>query len=125
MKKSPLLCPCGSNLIYEKCCGAFHQQQAIAPTAEALMRSRYSAYVFELTPYLLDSWHTSARPATLEFTPQLKWVGLDVIRHEQIDKDHAIVEFIARYKINGRAHKMHEISRFVLESGRWFYVDGE
>ncbi len=88
------------------------------------MRSRYTAYVLMCEPYLLASWHASTRPASLDSSPT-QWIGLTVKRHERQDASHAIVEFIARYKINGRAHRLHETSRFICEGGRWFYVDGD
>ncbi len=90
------------------------------------MRSRYTAYTQLREDYLLQTWHPSTRPASLGLAEEAptKWLGLDVKRHEQQDADHAIVEFIARYKVNGRAHRLHEVSRFVCEEGRWFYVDG-
>ncbi len=120
-------CPCGSGKAYAACCGR-HLDGGVPPaTAEALMRSRYSAYALGNAPYLLDSWHASTRPAALDLAGQaaLKWIGLKVLRHEQPDDGHAIVEFVARYKVNGRAFKMQETSRFVREGGRWFYVDGD
>ena len=90
------------------------------------MRSRYSAFVLGLTGYLLATWHTSTRPATLApDEPGLRWLGLQVRHHTPIDADHAMVEFVARSKQGGRAHRLHETSRFVREGGRWFYVDGE
>ncbi len=91
------------------------------------MRSRYSAYVALRDDYLMATWHPTTRPATLGLANDAptKWLGLDVRRHEPSDADHAIVEFIARYKVNGRAQRLHETSRFVREDGRWFYVDGE
>jgi len=90
------------------------------------MRSRYSAYVRELRDYLLASWHPSQRPASLEGNePGLKWLGLDVKRHQQQDADHATVEFVARSKLGGRAQRLHETSRFVRERGAWYYLDGE
>lgn len=91
------------------------------------MRSRYTAYTLLKEDYLLATWHPSTRPAALslaEETPT-KWLGLEVKRREQQDADHAIVEFVARYKVNGRAHRLHEVSHFVREAGQWFYVDGE
>lgn len=89
------------------------------------MRSRYSAFVLKLDPYLLATWHPDHRPETLDLTEdKTQWLGLQVKRHVLDTPDTAIVEFVARYKINGRAHRLHEISRFVLEDGRWFYVDG-
>ena len=90
------------------------------------MRSRYCAYVLGLRDYLLDTWHPSTRPASIEPDPPgLKWLGLDVKRHQQLDSDHAIVEFVARSKLAGRAQRLHETSRFVREGGRWTYVDGD
>jgi SEC-C motif-containing protein len=96
-----------------------------APTAEALMRSRYSAFVLDRTDYLLDTWHSTTRPSTIEPNPSgLRWLGLEVRRHDTIDAEHATVEFIARNKLGGRAQRLHELSRFVLEGERWFYADG-
>ncbi len=89
------------------------------------MRSRYSAFVLGHADYLLATWHPSTRPAAIEADPPgLKWLGLDVRRHEVQDADHATVEFVARSKLGGRAHRLHETSRFVREGGRWYYVDG-
>lgn len=126
MAKLETTCPCGSNKTYAACCGPYLDDTAIAPTAEALMRSRYSAFTMMREDYLLATWHASTRPDTLGLTEDTagKWLGLQVKRHEQQDAEHAIVEFVARHKIGGRAHRLHEVSRFVREDGRWFYVDG-
>lgn len=89
------------------------------------MRSRYSAFVLGLRDYLLATWHPSTRPAALEpDAPGLRWLGLEVRRHETVDTEHATVEFVARCKEGGRATRLHERSRFVREDGRWYYVDG-
>jgi SEC-C motif-containing protein len=127
MAKLAPVCPCGSTKIYIACCALYVERNEAAPTAEALMRSRYTAYTLQREDYLLATWHTSTRPSSLGFAnePPSKWIGLEVKRHEQQDTDHAIVEFVARYKVNGRAHRLHEVSRFVRENGRWFYVAGE
>ncbi|MFG6449073.1 YchJ family protein [Roseateles sp. BYS180W] len=123
-------CPCGLPQPYLQCCGTLHARfhadaTLAAPTAEALMRSRYSAYVHSDTAYLLASWHASTRPAQLEpLEAELRWLGLQVRQHRMIDAQHAEVEFVARSKWQGRAQRMHETSRFVLENGQWFYVDG-
>jgi SEC-C motif-containing protein len=128
---SSLPCPCGSALAYTACCGCLHGDYSesdtlTAPTPEALMRSRYAAFVLDLRPYLLASWHASTRPADLDPPePGLKWLGLDVKRAALQDADHGTVEFIARSKLGGRAHRLHEVSRFVRENGEWFYVDGD
>lgn len=90
------------------------------------MRSRYSAYVLGDEAYLLATWHPDTRPAALDLAaePQHRWIGLTVKAHNQVDANHATVEFIARYKINGRAYRLHEISRFENLAGRWLYRDG-
>lgn len=88
------------------------------------MRSRYSAFVLEDAPYLLATWHASTRPPRIEFEPGLKWLGLDVRVHRVTGPDAAEVEFVARSRLAGRAHRLHERSRFVHEQGRWFYVAG-
>ena len=118
-------CLCGSGKSAESCCHAYHAG-ATAPTAEALMRSRYVAYALGLEPYLLETWHISTRPAELKLDEDPpRWLGLSIKRYEQQEIDIAPVEFVARYKIGGRAYRLHETSRFVREGGRWFYIDGD
>lgn len=120
-----LLCPCGSGQTYARCCQVFHQG-ALAPDAECLMRSRYSAYVLEYADYLFQTWHPDFRPSLEELqTPSaLRWFDLRIQRF-QPGGDQAEVEFVARYKINGRAYRLHENSRFVCCDGRWLYTEGE
>lgn len=90
------------------------------------MRARYCAYVLDRRSYLLETWHASTRPAALEPPPPgLHWLGLAVRRALPSQGDDAEVEFVARSKLGGRAHRLHETSRFRREGGRWFYVDGE
>ena len=91
------------------------------------MRSRYSAYVLGLEAYLLATWHPNSRPDELELdaTPRPQWLGLAIKSHTPLDDSHATVEFIARYKLNSRAFKLNETSRFERLGGRWLYVDGE
>lgn len=88
------------------------------------MRSRYSAYVLGLEDYLLATWHPSTRPATLDLGsgPQPKWLGLEV-KARTTAGDAATVEFVARCRIGGRAQRLHEVSRFAREEGRWYYLD--
>ena len=124
-------CPCRGTADaadYAACCGRYHDGplHLMAPSAEALMRSRYSAFVRDELDYLLATWHTSKRPVSLAPNPAgSKWLGLEVRRHEALDADHATVEFVARHKLGGRAERLHELSRFVREDGRWYYVDGD
>lgn len=117
-------CPCGREADYQQCCGRYLSGQEIAPNAEALMRSRYTACTREDAQYVQETWHPRSRQQVkFDHKELCKWVGLKVIAfHEAGQK--AMVEFIARYKINGKAHKLHEISQFEFEDGRWFYVDG-
>jgi len=129
-------CPCGLAAAaggsrrprpYGDCCARWHggPQHLQAPNAEALMRSRYTAYVLHLNDYLLATWHPSTRPADLGADdPGLKWLGLEVRRHRPVDDTHAEVEFVARSKLGGRAHRLHELSRFERVDGHWLYVDG-
>jgi SEC-C motif-containing protein len=126
MKESDA-CPCGSGRRYAECCGQLHFSAKNEMTAEALMRSRYSAYVLKLADYLLASWHPSTRPASMDLAENdgTKWLGLEIKRCQQQDENHATVEFVARYRIAGRGHRLHELSRFVREDGRWFYLDGD
>ena len=118
-------CPCGSGEAYAACCGRYHAGTP-APDAERLMRSRYSAYVRGLEAYLLATWHPDTRPAALEPDPPgLQWLGLQIRRHSPVDGDHATVEFVARSRLHGRAHRLHETSRFERIEGRWYYLDGD
>lgn len=130
---SALACPCGrlspkrQPLALADCCARYidHFDSTPAPDAEQLMRSRYSAFVLQQRDYLLATWHAAQRPGALEFEPGARWLGLEVRRHRVLDAAHAEVEFVARYRVAGRAVRLHENSRFVREDGRWYYVDGD
>lgn len=90
------------------------------------MRSRYSAFVLNNEAYLLATWHETTRPPSVTFEPKLKWLGLQIVDARQTSESTAEVEFIARYRIGGgSAARLRERSRFVLQDGRWFYVDGD
>ncbi len=125
MKQPIEQCSCGSALAYAACCGRWHKGEPV-PTAEALMRSRYAAFVRGDARYLLDTWHPSTRPPTIMFDPKQKWLGFKIVASGTTAEDAAEVEFIARYRIGlASAKRLHERSRFVREGGRWLYVDGE
>ena len=111
---------------YADCCGRYLDafDATPAPDAESLMRSRYTAFVCERADYLRATWHASTRPQALDFDAGAKWLGLEVRSH-RTEGDRAQVEFVARYRLGGRAVRLHERSRFVRENGRWFYVDGD
>ena len=137
-------CPCGrlapagpggskgkstTPLAFARCCGRYLAapglEASAAPDAESLMRSRYTAFVCERADYLQATWHASTRPADLDFEPGARWLGLQVRSHRAMGEDRAEVEFVARYRVGGRAVRLHETSRFVREGGRWLYVDGD
>lgn len=120
-------CPCGSGKPYTHCCGPCHEGTRPAPDAEALMRSRYAAFVQGNAHYLLATWHPDTRPRHLDLDeePPPRWLGLQVKRHDILGPDQARVEFVARYKAGGRAFRLHETSRFARLDGRWYYVEGE
>ena len=101
---------------------------SLAVTAEQLMRSRYTAYTLQNEAYLLQTWHPSNRPPQLNLASEpVKWLGLKIIAAQagQVEDATGTVEFVARYKVNGKAQRLAEKSRFVKEQGRWFYLDGE
>ena len=115
-------CPCGRGLPYEQCCGPAHQGTPPA-TAEALMRSRYSAFALDDDAYVLSSWHPGTRPAAVEPDPHLLWVGLDILESSgggMFDAE-GVVEFRAHYRDRGKRGDMVERSRFVRHDGRWVY----
>jgi len=128
-------CPCLSGNRYGECCGPIHRGDAVAPTAERLMRSRFSAFALGLPQYLLDSWHPSTRPDTLELDVDLRWQLLDILRTEKGGpfERTGIVEFRATFRDGsvsdgtgtGAARgELRETSSFVREGQRWLYVDG-
>ncbi|GGW57878.1 YchJ family metal-binding protein [Streptomyces caelestis] len=116
-------CPCGLPQAYEACCGRYHSGTAATPTAEALMRSRYSAFVKGDAGYLLRTWHPRTRPGTLELDPRTRWAGLEILDTSDGSAFHSggTVEFRASY----RGGSLHERSRFERVDGAWVYVDGE
>ena len=128
-RADPPACPCGSGRAYAVCCGAFIDHGALPATAALLMRARYSAYVLMREDYLLRTWHESTRPARLDLRDAgpVKWLGLKIVRAEAggADEREGIVEFVARYQVNGRAGRLREVSRFVRDAGQWLYVDGQ
>jgi SEC-C motif-containing protein len=127
-KRKPLstqdtICPCGAGRTYAACCEPLHNGQP-APSAEALMRSRYSAFALDLPDYIQRSWHVSTRPGPVADAAPARWLGLRIEHTETLADDRATVEFSARYKVGGRAFVLRETSHFTREDGHWFYVDG-
>jgi SEC-C motif-containing protein len=120
-------CPCGSGSPLPACCGRFLDGHLQPETAEELMRSRYTAYALGRSDYLTATWHPTTRRKDVALDPSMSWIGLKVIRTEgggPGDKE-GVVEFVARYKVDGQAHRLHEASRFVRRGDQWLYVTGE
>ena len=117
-------CPCGHSS-FDACCRPYLDGEAMPPDALSLMRSRYSAYVTENEAYLRDTWVEENRPSgtLIAKNAATQWVSLTLIRQQE-HEDRATVEFIARYKQNGRMQKLHEISRFIKKNGQGYYFDG-
>lgn len=118
-------CPCLSGEVYGACCRPFHAGDAVAPTAERLMRSRYSAYVVGDADYLLATWHPRTAPKSLELDPAQRWFRLDVVAGERggLLDTVGVVEFVAHYRNGREAGTQHETSAFIRVKGRWLYVD--
>ncbi|MEZ0090378.1 YchJ family protein [Streptacidiphilus sp. EB129] len=118
-------CPCGLGQPYRACCGRFHAGEAAAPSAELLMRSRYSAFAVGDTAYLLRSWHPDTRPARLELDPAQQWLRLEILGTTEGGAFHAegTVEFRAHYRDGRHTDALHEHSRFVRVAGAWVYLD--
>jgi len=125
-------CPCGAispkkvAKTFEQCCGGYINffESMPAPDALSLMRSRYTAYALENEPYLLATWAIENRPERLSSDENLKWLDLSVKKHQLHDENSATVEFVARYRQEGKGGRLHETSRFVRRDGRWYYLDG-
>ena len=130
---SGTLCPCGAGSPFADCCGRYITGKPTAPTAEALMRSRYSAYVTGAVDYLVQTTHPSSRTPTLlsdmKHTAQTyTWLGLSVERIQQGGPGDTVgkVAFSAHYRSkDGRVGVHHELSRFKKHKGEWYYLDGE
>ena len=120
-------CPCGSGSGYGDCCRPLHTGQRGADTALALMRSRFSAFALGDADYLLSTWHPRTRPRQLELHSDVTWRRLQIVDTEAgAHRDTAgVVEFRAQYERRGKRRIVHERGRFIRETGRWLYVDGD
>jgi len=121
-------CPCGTKQKFVKCCGIYLKKKSLAPTAEKLMRSRYVAYQLKDESYLLNTWHSTTRPETLDLQDEnVKWTGLEIIKTKagMPNDTEGRVEFRARFQKNEQQSNLHENSRFLKENNQWFYLDGE
>ena len=125
-------CPCGLAKEYNNCCGLYISGKENAPTAEALMRSRYSAYVKQAFPYVYDTYHSDTKQhftlaAIEEQSEKIEWLGLQILETEKglENDDSGTVKFSASHRLNEKNHYLNERSFFSRENGLWRYVNGE
>jgi SEC-C motif-containing protein len=125
------LCPCGSGRDYSECCELYISGKADAPTAEALMRSRYTAYVVHDIDYIVDTYikddeHDIDVKQTRDWSEKSEWLGLTIINTEKgtPSDTEGIVEFTAEYKTAGVKDLHHEIALFKKVNDMWFYDEG-
>ncbi len=122
-------CSCGTKTSLNKCCLKFIEGDQLPDDAQQLMRSRYTAYSHTNVNYLLSSWHHSTRPTKLDPNDvnSTVWTQLYILetKHGLKNDNQGSVEFVAYSKSNNTIRKLHEISQFIKENGKWFYVDGK
>ncbi|MGF0312698.1 YchJ family protein [Rhodococcus sp. IEGM1428] len=119
-------CPCSSGDAFDTCCEPYLRGDASAPTAEKLMRSRFTAFAVGDADYLRASWHPATVPHELDLDSDQRWYRLDIVGVDAggLFDDEGTVEFRAHYKHPEGAGTMSEVSRFVRVGGRWLYLDG-
>ncbi|MEU7767997.1 YchJ family metal-binding protein [Nocardia sp. NPDC049190] len=119
-------CPCGRGEAFDDCCGPVLRGERSAATAEALMRSRYTAFASGDVDYLLRSWHPRTRPPEMLLDPAQRWLFLEIRAAEQggLFDDSGTVEFVAHYRDDNGRGMLHEVSRFARSDGAWVYLDG-
>lgn len=120
----PRQCPCGSLKTYAACCQPYHKADALPHSPEALMRSRYTAFVLKLNHYLQTSWHPSTCPGDLELDDSPEWLQLQVLSSSQ-NGDNGAVHFRALHTAGKGIGFLEEHSEFIREGQRWFYLSGK
>jgi SEC-C motif-containing protein len=124
---TPSFCLCGSGIEYNLCCGPYHTGEKLPGTAEALMRSRFTAYALANTDYIMATWDKASQPEKNQISDEsLVWQRLQIvdIKKGGINDSKGIVEFKAYYLNKGEDYMLHEVSRFAKTDGRWLYIDG-
>jgi len=123
------ICPCNPENEFAQCCGPYLAGEKLPPTAEILMRSRYTAYTLDDYGYVIRTSHPDNRPSEKDFADEVKidWLGLDILDTALGGEDdrEGEVEFVARYQVKGQKMQQHERSQFIKEEGQWFYQDGD
>jgi SEC-C motif-containing protein len=123
-------CPCGSGLEYAQCCEPLITGVKTPETAEALLRSRYSAYAKKIVDYIVDTTHPDqqepdSRKTVEKWAKNTEWQRLDIVACEagEIGDDEGEIEFKAGYTEKGRRRKHHELAKFKKLEGRWYFYD--
>ncbi len=120
-------CFCDSELPFAQCCEPLLLGQRMAPTAQALMRSRYSAYASGNLAYLQKTWHPTTRPSTLTLDPLQRWLGLKIkyCKDGGPNDEQGVVSFVARFKLGSKGYALREVSEFQRVNGAWLYLQGQ
>jgi len=120
-------CPCGSGRSFHDCCEPYLSGEPI-PDIETLLRARFSAYATANVNFIRQTWHPATRPAriNLDNAESVKWLSLDIVRIERgsVEDQDGSIEFAAHYSVNGEEGDLHEISQFIREQGKWYYMEG-
>ncbi len=126
------LCPCNSGLEFEVCCEPFLTEHALPKTAEALMRSRYTAYALGAIEYLYATSGPKVRKefdaeSSRQWAESAEWQGIEIVKIVDGGEsdDSGTVEFIARYSVNDTPYHHHESAEFTRKDGRWLFLDGK
>lgn len=132
MEKKMSLCPCGSEKDYAECCEPYIRMEVPVPTAEALMRSRYSAYTLVEMDYLFETTHPSQREdydaeGAKQWAESSEWLGFEILGREKGEENDSegVIEFAAHFAQNGTRYTHHERSIFRKDEGKWYFFDGE
>ena len=127
-----MTCNCGSKLNFESCCEPFISGATAPETAEALMRSRYTAYARQEIDYIVQTLIASERPALdtaeiAKWSKESDWQGLEIVSTNEggLSDENGQVEFIARYALAGKLHEHHEVASFEKSGGKWYFSDGK
>jgi SEC-C motif-containing protein len=120
-------CPCGSGAVFGRCCAPWLSGTAGAPTAEALMRSRFTAFQLRDGDYLRRTWDPAERPASVSFEDDARtWSRLEIVATlgGAESDERGVVEFKAQFELGDDTYLLHETSRFHKSEGQWVYLDG-
>ena len=127
---NPEQCPCGSGLAFAECCEPYIHGKARAPGPEALMRSRYTAYVLLEMPYLAETLHPGQRgdydeAGAEKWARESEWEGLEIVNTDTPAGNSGTVEFRATYRRNGEKMVHHELAEFRKSGDTWYFFDGK